>query len=378
MKKIVILGATGSIGTSALDVIAGHPDKFTVLALTAGSNVELLAKQIKIFRPRFVVTAQKEGADFLRSHVALNGTQIAYGASALLEAATLPEADLVLSAIVGARGIQPTYAALRAGKTVALANKESLVAGGAVILQALREGGGTLIPVDSEHSAIHQVLQGGNGVARIILTASGGPFRNTSLADLKKVTLEQALKHPNWSMGAKITIDSATLMNKGLEMIEARWLFDIPAKKIAVKIHPQSIVHSLVEFVDGSVLAQLGLPDMRTPIAYALGFPERIGSGVASLDLVAKSPLTFEEPDEERFPSLRLAREALEAEGSAPCVFNAANEVAVEAFLAKKISFLQIFDIVEKTLSAHSLTKLTNMEEVLATDQWARRQASSL
>lgn len=361
MKKIVILGSTGSIGTSALDVIAQHPDKFRVLALVAKSNVEKLAAQAAKFHPKKVVVADRDGEE------------------AVVEAATLPEADIVLSAIVGVAGLKPTYAALRAGKTVALANKESLVAAGPVMTRAVREGGANLIPVDSEHSAIHQVLHGNaKEVVRLILTASGGPFLHHSIEALQKVTVEQALKHPKWNMGAKITIDSATLMNKGLEIIEAHWLFNMPPQKIIVKVHPQSIIHSLVEYVDGSVLAQLGNPDMRTPIAYALAFPERISTTVPSLNLVQASPLTFEEPDTKRFPCLALARQALEMGGSAPCVLNAANETAVALFLEKKIPFTGIPKIVENVLIQHKPSPLNSLEDVLEADGWARQVAVSV
>ncbi|MDO8494267.1 MAG: 1-deoxy-D-xylulose-5-phosphate reductoisomerase [Deltaproteobacteria bacterium] len=397
MKKVSLLGSTGSIGTNTLDVIRQHPDRFQVVALAAGSNVELLAKQIKEFKPKFVAVAKKEGADFLKKNISLNGIRIAFGDEALEEAARFPEADTVVSAIVGAKGVAPTYYALLEGKTVCLANKESLVASGPVMAGALEKGRGSLIPVDSEHSAIHQSLGArvapstgkaggaspsrplcglGNDVVRLILTASGGPFRQTSAQDLKKVTLEQALKHPNWSMGAKITIDSATMMNKGLEIIEAHWLFRLPPEKIAVTVHPQSIVHSMVEFVDGSVLAQLGNPDMRTPIAYALAYPERITANVPSLNLVEKSPLTFEEPDEKRFPALRLARQALEAGPSAPCVLNAANEVAVAAFLEKKIGFTEISALVADVLENHQSHSLKNLDEVFAVDRQARAKAN--
>lgn len=365
-KRIVILGSTGSIGVSALDVIARHPDKFEVLALTAKSNVAKLAEQARRFKPKKTIVADRDGMD------------------AVIEAATDPEADIVLSAIVGAAGLKPTYSALKAGKTVALANKESLVAAGAVMIRATREGGAALIPVDSEHSAIHQVLNSRlttddsrQEIVRLILTASGGPFRTHTAAQLEKVTVEEALKHPKWNMGAKITIDSATLMNKGLEIIEAHWLFNMPPQKIAVKVHPQSIVHSLVEYVDGSVLAQLGNPDMRTPIAYALAWPERIATPVAPLDLTAVSPLTFEEPDTARFPCLALARQALEMGGSAPCVLNAANEVAVAAFLEGKIGFRRIPAVIEEVLKKLEPAPLNSLEDVVEMDTWARALCDS-
>ena len=380
MKKIVILGSTGSIGTNALDVISKHPDKFDVLGLAAGANVEKLAQQIEQFHPRFVVVREKSTAEALKNHTPfLNDTKIIWGEEGFIELATLPEADLVLSAVVGAAGLKPTYAALQTGKTVALANKESLVAAGEVMTKALKKGGGELLPVDSEHSAIHQVLRGNSKeIVRVILTASGGPFRNVTLKDLEKVTVEQALKHPNWKMGEKITIDSATLMNKGLEIIESHWLFHLPPEKITVKVHPQSIVHSLVEYVDGSVLAQMGLPDMRTPIAYALAYPERIATHVSSLDLTSKSPLTFEEPDTKRFPCLNLAKQALEMGKTCPCVLNAANEIAVAAFLRRQISFIGIPRLVAEVLESHQSYPLNNLEDVLEADRWARKKAESL
>ncbi|MDO8526706.1 MAG: 1-deoxy-D-xylulose-5-phosphate reductoisomerase [Deltaproteobacteria bacterium] len=378
-KKIVILGSTGSIGVSALDVIGHHPDRFEVLALVAGSNVEALAGQIQKFRPRVAVMREKASAELLKTALgAKSETKILWGDEESVAAATLPEADIVLSAIVGAAGLKPTYAALKAGKTVALANKESLVAAGPVMTQALKEGKGMLIPVDSEHSAIHQVLHGSDKeVLRIILTASGGPFRTWSAEQIAKATLDEALQHPKWKMGAKITIDSATMMNKGLEIIEAHWLFALPSEKIAVKVHPQSIIHSLVEYVDGSVLAQLGNPDMRTPIVYALAYPERITTNVEPLDLVKMSPLSFEEPDPVRFPALSLARQALEMGGSAPCSLNAANEVAVEAFLQKKVSFMDIAHIVGKVLATHRSYPLHSLEDVLEADTSARKEAQT-
>lgn len=360
MKKIAILGSTGSIGCSALDVIRSHPDRFKVEALVAGSNTELLARQAAEFRPRLVVSKKD-------------------GEAAQIEAATLPDVDIVLSAIVGAAGLKPTYAALKAGKRVALANKESLVAAGAVMTEAKREGAAELIPVDSEHSAIHQVLNGNlKEVVQIILTASGGPFRTWSKEKLEKATKSEALKHPNWKMGEKITIDSATLMNKGLEIIEAHWLFDLPPEKITVKVHPQSIIHSLVEYVDGSVLAQMGLPDMKTPIAYALAYPDRISAPVPPLDLTKMAPLTFEEPDMERFPALSLAKTALKKGKTYPAVLNGANEIAVYAFLEEKISFLDIVKTVEKVLERHKPFEMNTLDDVLAADSEARRKALEL
>lgn len=356
MKRVVILGSTGSIGCNALDVIAHHPDRFEVFGLAAGSNAELLAQQKQKFRPTFTSLGDE---------------------AACIEMASHPKTDLVLSAIVGVAGLKPTYAALQAGKTVALANKESLVAAGPVMDRLLKEKGGKLIPVDSEHSAIHQIWSQETPPDRIILTASGGPFRNKTLAELEEVTLAQALQHPNWKMGNKVTIDSATLMNKGLEMIEAHWLFGLAAEKIDVVIHPQSIIHSMVEYKDGSVLAQLGMPDMRIPIGYALAWPDRITTPAPKLNFNEVASLTFEKPDTKRFPGLRLAKEALVKGHSYPCVLNAANEVAVRAFLQEQIRFLDIPRIVEKVLSAHDSHPLNSLEDVLAVDRWAREQAWS-
>ena len=358
-KKIVILGSTGSIGESALDVIARHPDRFEVLGLVAGSNIEKLNEQAAKFHPKFTALGKET--------------------EKICELATHPEADVILSAIVGAAGLRPTYEALRAGKTVALANKESLVAAGALMTQAAVGSKAQLLPVDSEHSAIHQVLRGypHHEISQIILTASGGPFRGWKKEALAQVSVEQALKHPNWSMGNKITIDSATMMNKGLEMIEARWLFNVPSEKIQIKIHPQSIIHSLVEYCDGSMLAQMGVPDMRVPIAYALAYPDRVTTGVAPLNLLEASPLTFEEPDVENFRSLALARHALETGKTCPAVLNAANEIAVEAFLKRKIGFLKIAELVEAALEAHQPTEPKNLEDVLAADRWARELTES-
>ena len=378
-KRIVILGSTGSIGESALDVIAKHPDRFEILGLVAGSNEEKLKNQVKKFRPKISVVGKKdpEGVIALAAH---------------------PEADLVLSAIVGAAGLKPTYHALKAGKVVALANKESLVAAGSVMTETAKEYKGTLtlvsagenimklarknnvdiLPIDSEHSAIHQALRGfeGNKIQKVIITASGGPFRGWTAKQLETVTVEAALKHPKWSMGNKITIDSATMMNKGLEVIEAKWLFDLPPEKIEVVIHPQSIVHSLVEYIDGSVMAQLGVPDMRTPIAYALAYPDRVDTDVVPFNLAESSPLTFEKPDEKTFVCLRLARQALNEGKSYATVLNAANEIAVYAFLDKKIEFTKIPEIIEKTLDAHSPIELRTLEDVLESDRWAREYAN--
>ena len=383
-KRVALFGSTGSIGRSSLDVISRHKDRFAVVGLVAGKNLELFAKQLLEWNPRYAVLKEESDAQTLRT--LMNGKwkgELAFGEEGMSCLAENSEVDFVLSAIVGCAGLAPTYAAICAGKTVALANKESLVAAGVVMMEACKKSGATLLPVDSEHSAIHQALRAGTPAGsapagstprlkKITLTASGGPFRNATKEEIAHATIEQALKHPKWEMGNKITIDSATMMNKGLEMIEARWLFDLKPNQIAVKIHPQSIIHSLVEFEDGSWLAQMGLPDMRTPIAYALAYPDRMESGVPPMDLTKVSPLTFEEPDEDRFPALRLAREALVQGESYPCVLNAANEIAVGAFLQKKISFPQISSTVEKILQKHSPLKLNSLATVLEMDRWAR------
>ena len=381
MKRLTILGSTGSIGVSTLDVVRNHPDRFQIHALVAGRNVVKLAEQIRHFRPKIAVLLEKSDAEKLKSEI-YSSTEIRFGFEAMSEVAIDPSVDLVVSAIVGAAGLRPTHAALQAGKTVALVNKESLVAAGTVMKQAEKMGrakGAKILPVDSEHSAIHQVLRGTDReIAKIILTASGGPFRQFSLEQLSRVTKAEALKHPNWNMGAKITIDSATMMNKGLEFIEAHWLFDMPPSKIEILIHPQSIIHSMVEMIDGSVLAQMGEPDMRTPIAYALGFPDRIAANVTRLDLARHATLTFEKPDPKRFPAMTLARQALEIGGSAPCVLNAANEIAVGAFLSDRIGFLEIVSTVEKALQQHAVHPLNSLEEVLEVDRETRIKTEEL
>ena len=380
MKKLSILGSTGSIGVSTLEIVAAYPDRFQVVALTAGSNLELLQQQIARFSPRLVTVLTDELADELRRRLPAPRPEILAGVPGLIAAATAPEADMVVAAIVGAAGLVPTAAAISAGKDVALANKETLVTAGHLIMAMVAEKGVRLYPVDSEHSAVFQSLHGHRDadVRRIILTASGGPFRTWPLEKLAGVTVADALNHPNWSMGQKITIDSATMMNKGLEVIEARWLFDLPGDRIAVNIHPQSIIHSMVEYVDGCVMAQLGVPDMKAPIAYALTFPERIPTGVKPLDLTQLSGLTFFNPDLDRFPCLRLAYRALVDGESMPAVLNAANEVAVEAFLRGAIGFTDIPRIIEQTMDSHPPRKLATIEEVLLVDRWARERAREM
>ena len=384
MQHITILGSTGSIGTSTLDVVARHPGKFRIVALTANSQVDLLFRQCQQFKPGFAVMLDDVAAIQLRQRVreAGLGTEVLSGIAALEQVAVLPEVDAVMAAIVGAAGLRPTLAAARTGKKILLANKETLVMAGNVFMDAVRASGATLLPIDSEHNAIFQALPRGydgnlaaNGVRRILLTASGGPFRDTPLEDLHNVTPEQACAHPNWVMGRKISVDSASMMNKGLEVIEAHWLFNAHADDIQVVIHPQSVIHSLVEYVDGSVLAQLGNPDMRTPIAYGLAYPERIDAGVALLDLFKVATMNFAEPDFERFPCLALAYQALRAAGTAPAVLNAANEIAVAAFLDKQISFLAIPRIIGTVLDALPVATVGSLDDVLGADTEARRIA---
>jgi 1-deoxy-D-xylulose-5-phosphate reductoisomerase len=380
-QHITILGSTGSIGTSTLDVVARHPGKFKIVALTANSQVDLLFSQCQQFKPAYAVMLDDAAAMQLRQRVreAGLGTEVLSGIAALEQVAVLPEVDAVMAAIVGAAGLRPTLAAARAGKKILLANKETLVMAGNVFMDAVRASGATLLPIDSEHNAIFQALPRGydgnlaaNGVRRILLTASGGPFRDTPLAELRNVTPEQACAHPNWVMGRKISVDSASMMNKGLEVIEAHWLFNAHADDIQVVVHPQSVIHSLVEYVDGSVLAQLGNPDMRTPIAYGLAYPERIDAGVAPLDLFKVATMNFAAPDFERFPCLALAYQALRAAGTAPAVLNAANEVAVAAFLDRQISFLAIPAVIGAVLDTLPVVVVESLDDVLGADAEAR------
>jgi len=379
MKKISLLGSTGSIGTSTLDIVRRNPESFKVVAMACGRNIDRALEQVKEFRPELVSVTDEVDAAKLRE--SLGGTcEVLFGQAGAVKVAVHPDAQTVVSAIVGAAGLQPTYAAILAKKEIALANKETMVVAGEFMNAAAHKHGVRILPVDSEHSAIFQCLNGEDSkrVRRLILTASGGPFLNKPKEEFSAITVEQALKHPNWSMGAKITIDSATLMNKGLELIEARYLFDIVPEQLAVCVHPQSIIHSMVEFQDSSVMAQLGLPDMRVPIAYALSYPDRIPNDLPSLDLPRLANLTFFEPDEEKFPCLKLAKMAMGEGGTMPAVLNAANEIAVAQFLEKKISFLQIAQVVEETLQGHSRQTPRSLEEIVAVDQWARRRASEL
>lgn len=380
MKNITILGSTGSIGVSTLEIVAAHPEKFKVVALTAGENLDLLQEQIAQFSPQLVAVKDEGLALNLQAMLPGKRPEILHGISGMIAAATTIETDMVVAAIVGAAGLLPTAAAIQAGKDIALANKETLVTAGRLVMDLVKKHGVKLFPVDSEHSAIFQSLQGHRkeDVSRIILTASGGPFLNLPAEKLAGVTVTDALNHPNWSMGQKITIDSASMMNKGLEVIEARWLFDMAPEKIAVNIHPQSIIHSMVEYTDGCVMAQLGMPDMKAPIAYALTFPARVPTGVKPLDLTLLSGLTFFNPDLERFPALHLAYRAMADGESMPTVMNAANEVAVAAFLAGKIDFTAIAAVIEKTMDLHQPQDLDCIEEVLSIDQWGRTKCTEL
>jgi 1-deoxy-D-xylulose-5-phosphate reductoisomerase len=382
-KRLTLLGSTGSIGESTLDVVARHPDRFAVYALTAHRNGDKLVEQCLRFNPQVAVVGDAGTAARVAAALAAKGcqTEVTYGHEAFAEVASSDSCDTVVAAIVGAAGLSPTLAAARAGKRILLANKEALVMSGQIFIDAVRDNGAVLLPVDSEHNAVFQCLPREaklhGGVSKIILTASGGPFRTRDRATLAHVTPDEACKHPNWAMGRKISVDSATMMNKGLEVIEAHWLFDVPGSRIEVLIHPQSVIHSLVSYADGSVLAQLGNPDMRTPIAYALAFPDRVESGVAPLDLAQVASLTFEKPDLERFPCLALALEALEAGGTASTSLNAANEIAVEAFLAGRIGFMAIGDVVKRVLNTLPNGSAATLEEILAVDAEARRLAGT-
>lgn len=380
MKRIVILGSTGSIGTSALDIIAKFPERFQAVGLTAGANIAKLEEQIRAFAPVSVAMADEATAVRLRARCQGLPTTILSGADGLRQIATMPEADLVISAIVGGAGLVPTLAAIKAGKAIALANKEPMVMAGRLMQEEAQKHGVRIFPVDSEHSALFQSMEGHRpeDILRLILTASGGPLWNTAKDDLPHVTVEQALKHPNWKMGDKITIDSATLMNKGLEVVEARWLFDIPASKIEVVVHRESIIHSLVEYQDRSVIAQLGLPDMRTPIAYAMNYPERVPLDLPSLNLAQIGTLTFFNPDHDKFPCLELGYEALRAGGTMPAVLNAANEVAVQAFLDRRIGFLGIAGTIRRTMDAHQPADIATIEDALGIDAWARAKAGEI
>lgn len=379
MQGVTVLGATGSIGRNTLDVLARHPDRFRVVALTAHSRVDELAALCRQHRPAYAVVPTPSQAEQLRVGLSGMPTRVLVGAEALAEVASLPEVDAVMAAIVGAAGLLPTLAAVRAGKRILLANKEALVMSGELFMAAVRQHKATLLPIDSEHNAIYQCLPrgfqpglAGSGVSQVLLTASGGPFRTTPTEQLARVSPAEAVRHPNWSMGRKISVDSATLMNKGLELIEACFLFGLTPERVKVVVHPESVIHSLVQYIDGSVLAQLGNPDMRTPIAFGLAWPERMAAGVEPLDLIQVARLQFEAPDEVRFPCLRLARAAMQAGGTAPAVLNAANEIAVMAFLEGRLGFTAIPALIEKTLARLPATRADSLEAVLAADEEAR------
>jgi 1-deoxy-D-xylulose-5-phosphate reductoisomerase len=384
-RKLTILGSTGSIGVNTLDVISRHKDKYEIVALTANNRIDVLIKQCEQFRPKFAVVADARKAEEFDKKIRQLGIEcnVLCGQDGLCTVASLDEIDTVMAAIVGAAGLSPTMAAARSGKKILLANKEALVMAGSIFLQTAKQHNAVLLPIDSEHNAIFQALPlsyngslTDSGIKKILLTASGGPFRTTPREKLERVTPHEACAHPNWDMGKKISVDSATMMNKGLEVIEARWLFNAPYDKIQVVIHPQSIIHSLVEYIDGSVIAQLGNPDMRTPIAYALAFPDRIESGVASLDLFKIGTLNFEAPDLVRFPCLALAYQALHQGGNAPAVLNAANEIAVASFLEEKISFVQIPQLIEYVLSEHKNAAITSLDDVFKADAGSRELAA--
>ncbi len=381
MQKLTVLGSTGSIGKSTLDVVARHPEQFSVFALTANRQYQLMFEQCQQFAPRYAVLLQPQAAEKLTQMLQQAGlaTEVLCGEQALAQVASMDEVDSVMAAIVGAAGLRPTLAAAQAGKKILLANKETLVMAGQVFIDAVQQSGSPLLPIDSEHNAIFQAMPDAYdghlqhyGIQKILLTASGGPFRNTPLSELEHVTPDQACAHPNWSMGRKISVDSATMMNKGLEVIEAHWLFNAAADDIQVVVHPQSVIHSLVQYVDGSVLAQLGNPDMRTPIAYGLAYPERIDAGVEPLDLFDVARMDFVPPDFERFRCLDLAYQALRRGGTAPAILNAANEEAVAAFLDEKIAFLSIPQLIEKTLSDLTVQMVSCLDDVLLADRQAR------
>jgi len=379
MKNVVLLGSTGSIGTSTIKVVQDLSDRLRLVGLAAGTNTALLLEQTKQLKPVAISVKNPQDAENLRA--ATSGSVLVYsGEEGLIKLATMPEADVVLIAIVGTAGLQPALAALRAGKDIAVASKEILVMAGETVMAEARKHGRRVLAVDSEHSAIFQCIDGhpSKFIRKLWLTASGGPFRKTPIEKFPEITVEQALKHPSWNMGRKITIDSATLFNKGLEMIEARWLFDVEIDRVGVVVHPQSVIHSLVEFIDGSIMAQLSTPDMCLPIQYALTYPERVQSARVQTNLAKIGSLNFEEPDETRFPSLRLARRAAQIGGTMPAVLNAANEIAVEAFCERKIRFTDIPEIVAKTMDSHRPVSHPQLDEILDADRWAREKAKSI
>ncbi len=376
MKKLSILGSTGSIGANTLEIVAQHPDRFQVVAMAAGRNIGKIEEQILQFRPKLVAVADEEAARRLRARIGGKNPEILWGSEGLTAVASHPEAQMVVSALAGSIGLAPTFAAIRAKKSLAIANKEPLVMAGEILTRESREMGVSILPIDSEHSAIFQSIAGHRkeDIHRIILTASGGPFLDTPLEKLEEVTPEQALRHPRWKMGRKVTLDSASLMNKGLEVIEAHWLFGVPASRIEVHIHPQSVVHSMVEYVDGSVLAQMAIPDMRGPIAYALSYPERLNLRLPRLNLFAIPKLTFRPVEEARFPALGLAYRALEAGGTLPAVLNSANEAAGEAFLEGRLAFRKIPHLIRKIMDQHRPLSQPTLAEILQAHDWARQE----
>ena len=380
MKRLAVLGSTGSIGVNTLDIAGRFENEFKVMALSAGTNIRLLREQIERFNPKVVSVLNEALANTLKREISPQKTEVLFGVEGLIQIASLPEIDLVVSALVGAAGLIPTISAIKAKKSIALANKESLVMAGKIIIEEARENGVTILPVDSEHSAIFQALVGRSKdeVNRIILTASGGPFLNLPYEKMKEVTSKEALHHPTWDMGRKVSIDSASLMNKGLEVIEARWLFGVSTEQIAVQIHPQSVVHSMVEYIDGSIVAQMGITDMRIPISYALSYPKRLRLDLPPLDLYHMDGLTFLPPDIERFPCLRLAYRSMEMGKTMPAVLNAANEVAVNSFLEEIIKFTDIPEVVERVMENHQVRPLTTLDDALRADQWAREKTKEL
>ncbi len=380
MKRLSILGSTGSIGVNTLHIVSQFPERFKVVSLSAGLNTQLLKQQILQFRPKVVSVLTKELSETLRRELKNVPVEIVHGIEGLIQVATHPEVDQVVSAIVGAVGLIPTLSAIKTGKTIALANKESLVMAGKIVMEEVKRNHVRILPVDSEHSAIFQALLGHQkeDVHRLLLTASGGPFLNLPFAKLHDVTVREALNHPHWEMGKKITIDSASLMNKGLEVIEAHWLFDVPVEKIVVLIHPQSVVHSMVEYIDGSMVAQMGIADMRIPISYALSFPERLNLNLPPLNLSKSEGLTFSLPDPERFPCLKLAYQSIEIGETMPAILNAANEVAVGAFLEGSIKFTNIPVLLKRVMEEHEVKPVHTIEDILKADHWAREKAKAL
>ncbi len=380
MKRLAILGSTGSIGVNTLDIVRQFPERFQVVSLSAGLNTGLLRQQILQFRPKIVSVLNRELAEALKRDLSSESPEIVDGIEGLIKVATHPEVDQVVSAIVGAVGLIPTLSAIKTGKTIALANKESLVMAGKIVMEEARRSGVQILPIDSEHSAIFQSLLGHRKetIQRLILTASGGPFLNLPVSKLPDVTVKDALHHPNWEMGKKITIDSASLMNKGLEVIEAHWLFDMPVEKITVQIHPQSVIHSMVEYIDGSVIAQMGIADMRVPISYALSFPNRLPLSLPRLDLPRKGGLTFQAPDLDRYPCLKLAYQSIKIGETMPAILNASNEVAVNAFLDGAIKFTEIPLLIQRVMEDHDVKPVHTIEDILKADHWARERAKAI